>query len=68
MVKSEADVGALFPKLTVIFPPTYIRVSGTLASHSYVSPNVTINDVEYKVYCYEFIGLPGSNTYYVTLT
>lgn len=30
-------------------------------------PNVTIDDVEYKVYCYEFIGLPGSNTYYVTL-
>lgn len=31
-------------------------------------PNVTIDDIEYKVYCYEFIGLPGSNTYYVTLT
>ena len=30
--------------------------------------NVTIDDVEYKVYCYEFIGLPGSNTYKVTLT
>jgi hypothetical protein len=29
--------------------------------------NVIIDDVEYKVYCYEFIGLPGSNTYKVTL-
>lgn len=29
--------------------------------------NVTIGDIEYKVYCYEFLGLPGSNTYKVTL-
>lgn len=29
--------------------------------------NVTIEDIEYKVYCYEFLGLPGSNTYKVTL-